>query len=634
MSRQIELENLIKKYATSYYSGESEVSDEYFDGLVEELKYIAPDSELLKTGWGYSPSGRKKVHHKYGLHIGSLPKYKTIESIPGRFSGLSTRISAKLDGLSVVSYYENGQRVLCVTRGNGEEGQDITTKMDLICPEGKELPEKFTGAIRGEVVMPMSVWNSKYKELSKDNPSANPRNIASGLLNRDTLTKEESEDLKYVVYKILYSEGNYFKGVVSFHKIVEFLGLSMTTVPRVFLVEPGQERFEQVVKMFRKKYPCDGLVLTREPSVEPSGVFDYDEIAFKFQAKSKVVKVKEVTYSATRTGRMAPLVWLENPVELSGALVKKCTGFNAAFIRDSKIGPGAEIEICRSGEVIPHIMKVVKKSEPELIERCPNCGEFLVWKGDDLVCENESDTQLSYRFITTCADLDGAGPSLYSKIIETQGLTDVDSLAKFLSWIKSAGYEQVAETILKENGDVFSGSVTQFHVETILRRLGEPIDPVYFIAGCNIKGISWSAAQSILDEYPKFFEDIANDKLDAEKLKDIKGVGWKTVETIEKHCDRIKKLYNSTTLAEHITSEELNPEFKVAITGTLSVKRSEFISELNRLGIEVSSNFKEIKYLITNNPDSTSSKMKKARDNGVEVISEEDFRLKYLTDRC
>lgn len=631
MSRQIELENLIKKYATSYYSGESEVSDEYFDGLVEELKYIAPDSELLKTGWGYSPSGRKKVHHKYGLHIGSLPKYKTIESIPKRFLVHYTRISAKLDGLSVVSYYENGQRVLCVTRGNGEEGQDITNKMDLICPEGKELPGKFTGAIRGEVVMPMSVWNNKYKELNEDNPSANPRNIASGLLNRDTITEEESKDLKYVVYKILYSEGDYFKGVVSFHKIEKFLGLSMTIVPRVFLPEHTQEKFEQVIEMFREKYPCDGLVLTREPRVEPSGVFSYNEIAFKFQAESKVVKVKEVTYSATRTGRMAPLVWLENPVELSGALVKKCTGFNAAFIRDSKIGPGAEIEICRSGEVIPHIMRVVKESEPQLIEKCPSCGEFLLWKGDDLICENENVSQLPYRFITTCADLDGAGPALYSKIIETQELTDVDSLAKFLSWIQTAGYEEVVETILKESGDVFSGSVTQFYVETIIKRLSEPIDPIYFIAGCNIKGVSWSAAQSILDEYPEFFEDIADDKLDTVRLKSVKGVGWKTVKTINDHCERIKKLYNAVILDKYVKTEDVCKGFVVAITGSLSVKRSDFVNDLSRYNIGTSSNFKEVKYLITNNPDSSSSKMRKARDAGVEVISEEEFRSKYLS---
>lgn len=631
MNRQIELENLIKKYATSYYSGESEVSDEYFDSLVEELKQIAPDSELLKTGWGYSPSGRKKVHHKYGLHIGSLPKYKTIESIPKRFLVHYTRISAKLDGLSVVSYYENGQRVLCVTRGNGEEGQDITNKMDLICPEGKELPGKFTGAIRGEVVMPMSVWNSKYKELNEDNPSANPRNIASGLLNRDTITEEESKDLKYVVYKILYSEGDYFKGVVSFHKIEKFLGLSMTIVPRVFIPEHTQEKFEQVIEMFREKYPCDGLVLTREPRVEPSGVFSYNEIAFKFQAESKVVKVKEVTYSATRTGRMAPLVWLENPVELSGALVKKCTGFNAAFIRDSKIGPGAEIEICRSGEVIPHIMRVVKESEPQLIEKCPNCGEFLLWKGDDLICENENISQLPYRFITTCADLDGAGPALYSKIIETQGLTDVDSLAKFLSWIQTAGYEEVVETILKESGDVFSGSVTQFYVETIIKRLSEPIDPIYFIAGCNIKGVSWSAAQSILDEYPEFFEDIADDKLDTVRLKSVKGVGWKTVKTINDHRERIKKLYNAVILDKYVKTEDVCKGFVVSITGSLSVKRSDFVNDLSRYNIGTSSNFKEVKYLITNNPDSSSSKMRKARDAGVEVISEEEFRSKYLS---
>ena len=194
-----DLESQISYYATKYYNGEPEISDEQFDMLVEKLRMLNPNSSVLKTGWGFEVNG-DKVKHKYS-HIGSLDKTKTYEEIPNRFKDKTVFISPKLDGLSAVVYYENGKLVKAITRGNGEYGKDITDKLRLIV--GPSIQDnKFTGAVRGELIINDTNWNilqSKYKDLIA------PRNFAAGIINR----KEIDEDIKYidlVVYKIVGQE--------------------------------------------------------------------------------------------------------------------------------------------------------------------------------------------------------------------------------------------------------------------------------------------------------------------------------------------------------------------------------------------------------------------------------------------
>lgn len=362
-----ELESLITKYATSYYSGESDVSDEYFDSLVDELRTLNPDSEVLKkTGWGFSPSGSKKVKHLYGMHVGSLSKIHSASEFPERMipskDGEFCRVSAKLDGLSVVSYYSAGKRVLAVTRGNGEEGKDVTQKMRVIDPSTDELFFGFTGAVRGEVLIDNRTWD-RIKDRYGDNPSANQRNVAAGIMNRNDNEDQVDEDLKllrYVVYKVVACEDVAYDGGFS----IPLTPDEFSKVPYVRLFKENFEididsQFETLLEKFREDFPCDGLVLTKNYCTQTDkGEIVYDEVAYKFQAESKEVVVKEVTWSATRTGRVIPVVWFD-PVPLSGALVQKATGFNARFILDNKIKKGVKILVTRSGEVIPHIMKVL-----------------------------------------------------------------------------------------------------------------------------------------------------------------------------------------------------------------------------------------------------------------------------------
>ena len=179
--------------------GDTKISDEQFDLLVDRLRQLKPDSKVLTTGWGFEVEG-DKIKHKYGL-VGSLDKCKSFNDFPDRFKDKLVYLSPKLDGLSCVVYYQNGKLVKAITRGNGIYGKDITEKLKLIV--GEEINDKqFRGAVRGELIIHKNNWDhllKKYKDLIA------PRNFAAGIINR----KDIDEDIQYidlVVYKIVGQE--------------------------------------------------------------------------------------------------------------------------------------------------------------------------------------------------------------------------------------------------------------------------------------------------------------------------------------------------------------------------------------------------------------------------------------------
>lgn len=616
MNREKVLEKMITKYATSYYRGETEISDEAFDSLVDELRSINPNNELLRTpGWGYDP-GKQKVNHWYNLTIGSLNKIKDgIDVVPERFTRSYTRVSAKLDGISVVSYYVHGKLVQAVTRGDGNEGLDVTSKIVKMLGADSTFRDNFTGAVRGEVVMPTAIFNDHY------NTSLNPRNIAAGIMNRDDDT--DLNRLRYVVYKVLASDSHKFKSIVD---VDLFLSSHfMYHAPYLYYADTGSN-FESMYLRYKKDYPCDGLVFSNMVPVQDEDVvLNWDEIAYKFEAESKEVVVKEVKWEASRTGRIVPVIWF-NPVGLSGAIVQKCTGFNAQFIKDNSIGVGSKIKVLRSGEVIPTIQSVIEATEADLPTTCPNCGSPLRWSGVDLVCDYENESQLAYHFISTLAPVDGAGYSLYNSIVDGFELTGIYELGTFLDTLRLNEVDTAVESLVGRN--FISGEVTKSKATQVLSLLINPVDPVQFLVACSIPGISAATASAIFNKIPDFIDKLRTGDPLYDDLLSIPGIGDTVVHKLIKYQDRVLYLSNKMQFKEVEIPKE--SQFKVAITGALSVKRADFDNKLKERGIVQSGNWNEIKYLITNNPDSGSSKMKIAKEKGIEIISEEEFTKMYL----
>ena len=203
------LQQRIKDASQQYYTtGESDLTDEEFDKLLEKERSLNPDSELLDVGHGYDIHQDKtygeKVDHKYGL-VGSLPKCRTYKEFIRLYKDLDSKLlmaSTKLDGLSVVLYFKEGKFIDAVTRGNGRTGISVYDKIKYITHISGCHSSDFTGAIRGEIIMSNQNWE-KFHTLHPE--SKHPRNSVAGLMNNKTITSD-LDFVDVVFYTVVGSE--------------------------------------------------------------------------------------------------------------------------------------------------------------------------------------------------------------------------------------------------------------------------------------------------------------------------------------------------------------------------------------------------------------------------------------------
>lgn len=624
-----ELETYIMFQAHKYYTdGRSDISDEQFDMLVDRLRILNPNSKVLKTGWGFEVNG-DKVKHKYS-HIGSLDKTKTYEDIPERFKQQTVYISPKLDGLSAVAYYENGQLVKGITRGNGEYGKDITDKLRIIV--GKSIGDnKFTGAVRGELIISDSSWkilNEKYNNL------ISPRNFAAGIINR----KEIDEDIKYVdlvVYKIVGQENK--PTLNTREEMIQWLQLNFEkAIPLYYYpilnYSSWSTYHEQTFEDFKKLgYGLDGLVLTNPNIIYDSTTngYRFDEVAFKFQAESTTTIVKEIQWELSRTQRLIPVAVVE-PVELSGAIVERATCNNAQWVKDMELGKEAEVEICRSNEVIPQILSVLQPSREMLPLVCPICNQRLEWEGVDLKCVNEACPNLELsdlqQWCENVGETDGLQWTLMKQYLDVYGVKNIDDLYSKKDFILN---------------DLNSKklSITELKIKEFFEKLYiKEIDIEKALIGLNVPRLGMKTAKLLGYRYDIIYNlmlmSFGQLQIDDgwTKLSLLELVKEATTETILGNINKFNVLrftYNSDyTSSRLVFPKEIKDDEKkfIAVTGALQkMKRKDFEAYIAQYGYELTSNLKKCKYLVTNTPNSGSSKNKDAQKYGVEIITEEDF---------
>lgn len=626
-----ELETNIMYYAEKYYMGYPEISDEQFDMLVDKLRQLNPDSEVLKTGWGFKVSG-DKVKHKYS-HIGSLDKTKSYEDIPDRFKDKTVYISPKLDGLSAVAYYENGKLIKGITRGDGEYGKDITNKLQIIL--GHEIGDKtFTGAVRGELIISDNNWRilqQKYKDLIA------PRNFAAGIINR----KDIDEDIKYidlVVYKIV--------GQVSIPRyktraeILMWLNINFKhAVPQYYypvLNESSWNAFhKETFDNFRKLgYGLDGLVLTNSDiqyNSQTNG-YIYDEVAFKFEAEKTITTIKTIDWELSRTQRMIPVAVVE-PVELSGAIINRATCNNAKFVQDLGLGSGAEVVITRSNEVIPQILEVLNVSTDILPNTCPKCRSQLYWDGVDLKCINKNCPNIAssdlQQWCEVIGETDGLQFTIMKQYLDQYGINNIEDL-----YIKQ---EYVLNDLLSRKLSITETKILDFFKKLYL----EPVKAEKALLALNIPRLGEKTAELLaknenivlnLFRYSFENENFGSTEISNpfnELLNLVKDATTKTLlENQNKICN-LKWLFDDMLISSRIVFPEIKNKDDIkyiAVTGALnSMKRKDFEKYIKEFGYELSSNLKKCVYLINNDINSTSTKNKQAKEYGVPIITELTF---------
>ena len=605
------LETKITKAAQDYYEGHESISDAEFDKLVDELRIINPNSSLLKTiGWGFNVNKIKntKVEHDYGI-VGSLDKVHEVSEIPYN----DMIISAKLDGSTCVAYYVKGKLIVALTRGNGVVGIDRTEKYSYIVSKyNLRIPETFTGAIRGEIVFSNEQWN-KYKQKYPD--AKLPRNVSTGLFMGDEITEDLSY-IDFIPYKIHGSTTTYITYVDILNELDNF---GFNVVPHSSSVVTKDDNLNSLLqKLFTEysaMYPIDGLVLNSGVAHKQNGLNDYTDIAFKFPAEDKVTTVKQVIWQLSRNNILIPVVDIE-PVMLSGALVSRCTGFNYKYILDNKVDKGAQIRIRRSGEVIPDIQEVVLPSlEQDLPTKCPVCGCDLAVEGVHIKCINPNCDNITYSKLYTwiekigVRDLLGVGPALINTIIDKlkeKNITSVEQLYENdLSYIK-----------------IYLTPANKNKFTTILENLKKPATPEEIIVASNIYGLGGTNAKKIA----KIIYNHIQDDFDlVNNLTKVDGIGDFVINSVLASRKMLQRYFTLVEVKLDSEPVVMTAAWQITITGALSIPRKQFEAFCIKNGVAVSDNLNKSKYLVTNNPDPSSSKGKKAKALGIPIITEKEF---------
>lgn len=611
-NRVAELEKLIKEAAQAYYTGNSIMTDESFDALVEELRQLDPENELLKkVGWGFdvTKTNLQKVYHLYGL-VRGLDKVKNLEGLMHFVGNEASELVAtpKLDGISIVVYYRNGNLVRALTRGDGVMGQDVTVKVKDKVPS--TIPG-FTGAVRGEFLLSLTNWKKFYPE----NPS--PRNVAAGFANRAQFDENEVERFDFMVYSVVGMEGQY--GITTKQEMLEWLkSAGFKTVPyevkKVDWFTP--ENVKSLIEKFEKDtdFALDGLVLT-VPLIghNQEGHVMSKEVAYKVQREVATAKVVGINWNLTRTGKYVPIVKIE-PTYLSGATITNITAFNAQFVEENKIGPGAVVTIVRSGEVIPVILEVLTPGEPQLPTHCEACGQPLVRQGVDLVCTYEGckhkESARLWTWVTQIGVVDGLGAATIGKVLEHFQILTIEDI-----YTKEFDFDSLYSL------EGFGKSTVEKVVQMFDKLKGE-IDPATFLVALSLPGLSWGSASKIVEKVG--LEAVIEGKFD--EIKKIKGMTYKVVEGLQKHHDLIKKIYGLVKIAKPKTSaiDESEVRGYVVVTGFRSKEFDQWLIE-NKF-VQQGSVTKKTNFLIAKDPNTTSSKAKKARELGIPIMTMDEFK--------
>lgn len=631
-------EKRLAEASQKYYTdGTSDMTDAEFDEMLEEVRKTNPTSKLLDVGHGYDvnkdTTPGNKYEHKYGI-AGSLPKCHNWQELKQSLKTSEVDESLKLDGISVVLYYVDNKLVRALTRGDGKVGIDITDKVKKIIDNELHYDKLFTGAIRGEILMNYS----NFEEFKKTHPEAkNPRNMTAGIIN--SKDGEGVEYLSLIVYTVVGSETISFNTIEDVRDFLHesfraknLIDSSTNVVNHTSLTTLDEEFFESSMDFNRRTwygpYPADGIVITSKNLIH-SGKYgiEYDAQAYKFKSEVKRTTVVGVEWNMSKTCYAVPTVVVE-PVELAGTTVQRATGFNAEFIKHESIGKGTVVDITKSGEIIPYIVRSLHRCDPDMIYNCPECGSQLYWSGVNKVCTNllcPSRTRWdTLVWLENLSPYDGLGDTLKLKFLNElvdNGIIDDISVESIME----------AESVFLGKDDQvkrndFNNMWNNLHSES-------KINIVDCLKALNIPRISDSNAVKLSD-----YRDDINMMKDA-ALGDLtlyedfwdslsKKIGFANAVSCEDNLWKFGRLeyiekYKTIQYADRI-------EFvKVAVTGKLSVKRSEFEKELLDNGFKVGDISKDTKYLITDDPNTSTSKNIKADKLGVEKITEYEFRKRY-----
>ena len=645
--RMKELIEVLDKAAKAYYAESAEImSNAEYDKLYDELENLEKETGIVlagsltkKVGYEVLSSLPKKAHKEPRLSLAKTKEVAELESFLGDKEGI---LMWKLDGLTIVLTYENGELVEALTRGNGEIGEVVTENARFFENIPLVIPYKGSLMVRGEAIIKYSDFNRINDEITDvAEKYKNPRNLCSGSVRQLSTEVTASRNINFIVYEDLEG-GEKFKTRVEELNYLESLGFTVVDHPLV-----TRDSLEAEVRTYEKRIksydiPSDGLVLQFNDiaygnSLGKTAKFPRHSIAFKWKDETAETILREIEWSASRTGLINPVA-IFDPVELEGTTVTRASVHNVSIMRGLKLGVGDKIKVYKANMIIPQILENLTGSDAEEVPAfCPVCGGRTELKDEEgvqtLYCTNPDCMAKKLKLLTHFVSRDA---------MNIAGLSEM-TLEKF-----------VGENMIHELSDVFKLSGHREKIvslegfgEKSYNNLIESIDKarettaVRVLYSLGIANIGLATAKLVCRFFDNDIERITKAKPD--ELTQIDGVGEVMAGVFADYFNKDENLrtLEHLLLEVHIENAEANANdegsseggntisgLTFVVTGDVEKfkNRRELSDFIESKGGKVTGSVTgKTDYLINNDLTSNSGKNKKAKELGIKIISENEF---------
>ncbi len=641
-----QMKELIEKLteaSRAYYQDASEIISNYeYDKLYDELVELEVKTGTILSGSptqnvGYEVVSElpKETHEKPML---SLDKTKSVDELVSWLGDNKALLSWKLDGLTVVLTYNNGELIKAVTRGNGIVGEVITANARAFANVPLKIAYKGELILRGEAVI-------SYKEFERINASIseidakykNPRNLCSGSVRQLNSEITAKRHVLFYAFSLVKADGVDFNNSSN----SQFAWLSEQGFDVVEHVMVNAASLPKMVEEFSKKIenfflPSDGLVLLLDDiaygnSLGTTAKFPRNAIAFKWSDEIKETTLKYIEWSPSRTGLINPVAVFE-PVELEGTTVSRASVHNISILEGLELGIGDTITVYKANMIIPQIENNLTRSGcVELPDTCPVCGgKTKIKKEADvktLYCTNPDCLVKHAKSFELAAsrdalNIDGLSIQTIEKFIAKGFIKDYADLFRL---------ERYKKDIVEMDG--FGKKSYENLINSA--KAASHTDMTRLVYALGIAGVGLAGARMLTSHFKGDFDKLRHASL--EELTMIDGIGEVIGQAIVDYFNDSK---NNMQVDDLLSELELKPyEENVIVSAGIGGKtfvitgdvykfknRKELESYIRDRGGKTSSSVSsKTDYLINNDTTSNSSKNKKAKELNIPIISEEDF---------
>lgn len=645
--RMQELIKILNEASKAYYAEDREIMSNFeYDRLYEELEGLEKETGIVLSGSPTVSIGYESVEElpkeRHESPMLSLGKTKSREELKDWLQGKEAILSWKLDGLTVVLTYRDGELFKAVTRGNGEIGEVITGNARTFKNIPLNIAFKGELVLRGEAV----ITYSDFEKINEEIPEAeakykNPRNLCSGSVRQLNNEITAKRNVRFYAFTLVSAED------VDFHNSREeqfrFLEKQGFEVVERKMVTP--DTILSAISEFENKIPAydvpsDGLVLTYEDiaygkSLGRTAKFPRDAIAFKWADEIRETTLTEVEWSASRTGLINPVA-IFTPVELEGTTVSRASVHNVSIVKELKLGIGDRITVYKANMIIPQIAENLTQSgNLPIPATCPVCG------GETKI-QNMNDTETLYCTNPECAAKKIKSFTLFVSrdALNMEGLSEA-TLEKFISMGFIHEYADLFH--LTEHRDAIVdmegfGEKSYANLVDSIEKARNTTLP-RLIYGLGIANIGLVNAKMLCRHFDYDLDALQSAK--EEELSDIEGVGDVIAGAFVSYMNNPanKEKIDHLLPELHLEKPESSTEnqnlagLSFVVTGTLNSfeNRNALKEEIEKRGGKVTGSVtSKTECLINNDVTSSSSKNKKAKELNVPILSEEDFLQKYF----